>query len=263
MAAGGTTLPPPPRPAQPTWQRDVQIWATEQERLRHVQALWQYGELCAFALTWRIEDLQAAGGALPRCYMRGTNETEDTIAAAYGQGNQAACPVCFNTTFIADTTALPAAREPLGLRALLLRPTLWADLDTDQRMQPRGVAHTGEVDIVETTPDFRVKTGDYLLRAGGERYYLRVPSRVTLSDGFASQWQSSTALTYNQMRPAQEEPTSPAYLIPADQFFALFEIYTRIPVDYSAYEVINGPLIPETPPPAAYGAYQPPVTIEG
>jgi len=252
----------PPRPAQPTWQRDVQAWAIERERMLHVQALWQYGELCAFALTWHIEDFQAGLAVrCPRCYTTGSNDVEDTIAAAYGQGNQANCPVCFNTTFITDVTALPTFQEPLGLRALLIRPSIWPDVDHDQRAQRRGVAHTGEASIVESTPDFRVRTGDYLLRATGERYYLRVPARLTLRTGFASPWQGAQGINYNQMRPALEEKTSPAFLIPAD--LSMLGTYTRIPVSYSDYETVNGPLIPEeTVPPASYGAYQPPATMQ-
>lgn len=262
LAAAGSTLPPPPAPAQAAWERDAQPWAIAQERLRHVQALWQYGELVVFALLWHIEDL-AAGLArrCPRCYDTGAASADDLISSAYGQGNQAACPVCYSTTL-----AAASGRAPIGLRARLVRPSLWADVDKDQRQQPKGVMHTAEAPMVETTPDFRVRTGDYLFRSTGERYYLRVPRRITLRTGFASSWQASAAISYSQVRASLEEATSPAYLIPPSnaQLAQVLGTYTRVPVDYSFFEVINGPLIPgEIPPPASYGAHQAPVTFPG
>jgi hypothetical protein len=256
------SLPPPPQPALPAWQRDAQPWAVAQERQRHVQALWQYGELAYFALLWHIEDHQA-GFAIrcPRCYINVTDQTGPTtpppaeaqIASAYGQGNQYSCPLCYGTFFIyAGDSPFP------GIRALIVRPVIVTDMDKNQKKDAKGVVNTGVV-AAETTPDFRVRTGDYMFRGDNTRFQLRVPRRTTLRTGFALPWQAAAAIDYNQLNAGLEDPSSVAYIIPPaqDVLAAVLGTYTRIPVDYSWAEIINGALIPEeAPPPAALGDAQ-------
>jgi hypothetical protein len=252
-------LPPPQPPPLPAWQRDVEGWAVARQRLDHVQALWQYGELALFALAWHVQDFRA--GLTRRCYRcwKGDGDgapesAEHTIARAYGQGNQYLCPVCFNTTF-----ALPEGDSPLpGLRALIVRPALWTEFDPAQSRQARGVFDTAIVNV-ESTPDFRVRSGDWALRADGSRFYLRVPRRVTLRTGFASPWQASAAITYNLAQASLEDEQSAAYLIPVpDGLGPLLGTYTRVPADYSWAETLNAPLIPlEAPSPASAGLPQP------
>jgi len=247
-------LPRPPQPPLATWQRDIQGWAITQERLRHVQSLWQYGELAVFCLMWHLEDFQAGlVGRCLRCYDDGTGSEEDQISAAYGQGSQYRCTDCFGTTFEG------------GFRALIVRPAIFTDMDKDQRRDKRGVVNTGEVNI-ESTPDFRVRNGDYSFRSTGDRFYLRVPRRTTLRTGFASPWQAAAAIDYNHARGAVEDPASVAYVIPPSALILaqVLGTYTRLPVDFSDFEIIRAPLIPEeTVPPAASGALQPDVTIPG
>jgi hypothetical protein len=261
-------LPQPPSQPLPAWQRDVEGFAIARELQIHVQALWQYGELAYFVLLWHVMDF--VGGLVPRCYRcwRGDPDAslqaaEQAIAAAYGQGNQYACPVCYNTTF-----ALPEGSSELpGVRALIIRPALFDDYDRDTRRQPRGVFNTASVNI-ESTPDFRVRTNDFVFRADGSRYQLKVPQRVTLRTGFAHPWQGAAAITYNLAQATLEDPLTIAYQIPpppqvlAQVLTQILGTYTRVPVDYGWAEVVNGPLIPlEAPDPAASGAPQPPVTF--
>lgn len=258
-------LPPPPGQPQPAWQRDVEGWAVARERLNHVQALWQYGELAIFALLWSPLDLTA--GLVQRCYRCWQGDEDSTllqiaeaaIAAAYGQGNQYACPVCYNTTL-----ALPEGSSAApGLRALLVRPAMWTEVDRAQSRQAKGVMQSSSPSI-ESTPDFRVRNGDYAFRSDGTRFSLKVPRRVTLRTGFATPWQAAAAITYNMMSAALEDPATVAYQVPpgAAVVAQILGTYTRVPAGYGWAEIINGPLIPgEAPPPAASGAPQPPVTF--
>lgn len=257
-------IPPRTRPLR-TWQRDVQKYAIGLERQRHVQALWQYGELTVFALLWTTVDL--ANGLAVRCPRCFTNTGESSQAAAeaqisavYGQGNQYRCPTCFNAQLVA---ASPLSGGNIGLRALLVRPAIFTDLDKSQQFTTRGVMNTGNVNV-ESTPDFRVRDGDYMLRIDNSRFRLRVPKRVTLRSGFASPFQGAAAITYNQARAGLEDPTSVAGIIPPDG--ATLQIwlgtYTRVPVSYSGLEIINGPLIPEDAiPPSATSNLEPSATF--
>jgi hypothetical protein len=269
---GGALLPPlvifalPAPPQQPlgAWQKDVEGWAIAREQQVHVQALWQYGELAMFALMWTTLDFRA--GFVQRCYRcwQGTldasaQSAEAAIAAAYGQGNQYDCPVCYNTTFALPegSTALP------GIRALIIRPAMFTEFDKAQQFQARGVMQSAAIDV-ESTPDFRVRNGDYLFRSDGTRYRLRTPRRMTLRTGFATPWQNSAAITYNLAQAALEDPASVAYAIPPEmsRLAAILGTYTRVPVAYGWAETVNGPLIPEeAPPPAASGSPQGPVTF--
>jgi hypothetical protein len=256
-------LPAPQPPPLPAWQRDVEGWAVARQRLDHVQAMWQYGELACFALAWHVEDLRA--GLTQRCYRcwQGDSDSaqmtaEQLIAQAYGQGNQYRCPVCYNTTF-----ALPEGTSPLpGLRALIVRPALWSEFDRAQTWQARGVYDSASVNV-ESTPDFRVRAGDWALRADGTRFALRAPRRVTLRTGFATPWQASAAIDYNMMNASLEDRQSSAYLIEVpDGLASLLGTYTRVPADYAWAETVNAPLIPlENPSPASSGRPQPPASF--
>lgn len=246
-------LPNPPR-IQPAWQRDIQRWAITQERQRHVQALWQFGELAVFCLMWTAAD-NAAGlvGRCLRCFASAAPSlgTEDRISASYGQGNQYACTDCFGTQFEG------------GYRALIVRPAIFTDMDKGQVKSSKGVVQPGTLGI-ETTPDFRVRPGDYCFRSSGDRFQLRQPKRTTLRTGFATPWQADSAIDYNQLNAALEDPASVAYQIPPDagQLAQVLGTYTRLPADFSWFEVIRAPLIPsETPPPAASARLQPATTF--
>jgi hypothetical protein len=243
----GKTQPLPPPRLQPTWQRDVQHFAISQERQRHVQALWQYGELCVFALMWTTLDFQAGlVGRCQRCFSPSAASVEQQISAAYGQGNQYKCPDCFGTQFEG------------GFRALIVRPAIFTDMDKNQAKTAKGVMNTGQLSI-ESTPDFRVRPGDYCFRQTGDRFYLRVPRRVTLRTGFGSAYQGAQAIDYNVLQASLEETTSVAYSIPpaADALADMLGVYTRLPADFSWFETIRAPLIPvEQPPLAAAGKLQ-------
>lgn len=227
-----------PHSVMPYWLRETQPWAVEQERMRHAEALYQLGELAFFALMWHLDDFTS--GLVDRCPTCYT--TQGKIADAYGQGDRYKCPDCFGTTFRG------------GYKALIIRPAIFSDVDKDIRGQARGVTNTDEVDV-ESTPDFRVRTSDYVFRATGDRLYLRVPARVTIRTGFSVPWQTTEGVGYTHAKAVIEDPTDVSYTIPPDND-RVKEILTRVarlPYDMSKYEVIRAPLIPETVPPSSEG----------
>jgi hypothetical protein len=223
-------------PHQPLvyWARDRQHWAVEQERMRHNEALYQLGEYAIFALMWHLEDFTAGlVGRCQRCYL-GDTSIESRISDAYGQGDQYKCPDCYGTTFEG------------GYKAIIVRPAIFSDVDKDQKAHSRGTVNSDEVDL-ESTPDFRIRTGDYCIRATGDRLYLRVPSRVTLRTGFGIPYQTTGAITYNHARAVIEDPENVAYMVPPDNRRALeiLSVAVRYPTDMSRFETVRAPLIPE------------------
>jgi hypothetical protein len=270
----GTPLPLRPARPQPAWQRDVQRYAIAQERQRHAQAIWQYGELMVFSLMWRPEDIGLGlAQRCTRCYYPAAVIAENPaqadsgasvqsqISAAYGQGAQYRCPLCYGTQVI----ALAPAQVP-GVRALLVRPAIVTDTDQNQQRTAKGVVSTGSV-AIQSTPDFRVNTLDYAFRADGRRYQLAVPARTTLRTGFGSPWQQAAAVSYNLANATLENPrASVAYLIPPprEELEQALGTYTRIPADFAWLEQVNGPLIPgEEPSPSASGYLQPSASLGG
>lgn len=219
---------------QPYAVRRRQDHAVATERQRNLQALYQIGEWCFFALMWHLEDFQASlVGRCTLCYVG------DPSADAYGQPSRNDCPDCYGTTFEG------------GYKALIIRPAIFGDTDESESRTNRGVARGGDI-ACESTPDFRVRSGDYVFRSSGERYYLRVPDRITGRTGFGPPYQSSTAIGYNHAQASDEDPSSPAYLIPpsAANLAAILTAplapaaFTGVPPDLAAFEVIRAPLIP-------------------
>jgi hypothetical protein len=220
--------------AQPYYVRDRQPWAVEQERQRHIQALWTVGENAMFALMWHIQDFQA--GLVIRCiHCYGTDGSKaNQIAKVYDQPTQNRCPFCHGTTFEG------------GFKALIIRPAIFADTDESELFKARGVVHPTDIDI-ESTTDFRVRSGDYAFRANGDRFQLGVPQRITLRTGFATPHQSDSAIGYNHASASFEDPdASVAYDIGPDRatLLSILSMGSRAPSDFSAFEVIRAPLIP-------------------
>lgn len=220
---------------QPYYVRDYQPWAIEQERMRHSQALWTLGEYTAFVLMWHIEDFTAGRvRRCPKCYgADAASTTKAKIAATYNQAEEHRCPECFGTTFEG------------GFKAFIVRPAIFSDSDEDEQRQARGVMQPQGLSV-ESTPDFRVRSGDFAFRANGDRFQLRVPNRVTLRTGFAMPTQSDMAIGYNHARASLEDRTSVAYIIPPSEAVVsdLLARGARQPYDFGAHEVIRAPLIP-------------------
>ena len=214
---------------QPYYVREPQGWAIEQERRRHNQALWYLGEHAMFALMWHLEDFEA--GLVERCPV--CFVSQGPIADVYGQADEHDCLSCFGTTFDG------------GFKALIVRPAIFSDADESETRHARGVVQPSTLTI-DSTPDFRVRTGDYAFRRNGDRFYLRVPERITLRTGFGSPTQAETAIAYNHANAAQEDATSASYLIPPgrQELAAILGLASRIPRPWTDHEVIRAPLIP-------------------
>lgn len=222
--------------AQPYYVRETQDWAIEQERLRHNQALFTVGEYALFMLMWHQRDHDAGLVArCTRCY--GTSGVKAKVAKAYGQPEQHRCPSCFGTSFEG------------GFKARIIRPSIFSDADEDEQKQARGVVKPQALSV-ESTTDFRVRSGDYVFRANGDRYQLRVPQRVTLRTGFTMPTQADAAIGYNHARANQEDPTSVAFLIPpsAAQLAEMLTQVARAPQTFAQHEIVRAPLIPRDDP---------------
>jgi hypothetical protein len=230
-----TDLPVIPRDSY--WLRQEEDWATYQERMRHAQALYQYGEYSMFVMMWTFLDFEK--GLVVRCTRcYGSNGTvQHRTADVYNQPTQNECPDCLGTTFEG------------GIRAKIVRPSMWADLDEKEELASKGVVHPERVSV-ESTWDFRMRKGDYIFRADGSRWRIPdSPQRVTLRTGYRHPDQAETSITYHRIEARYTEHHTVAALITPTTSTALHEILTRTgykPRMFDDVEVINGPLIPPT-----------------
>ena len=229
---GNPQAPGPPR-VQPYHLRQVKPYAIEQERKRHAEALWAVGEYVIFFLLWHLLDFQQDLVArCTRCYAPGKDAR---VAAVYNQPKDNKCPICFGTTFEG------------GYRARIVRPVIIADSDQNERLDRRGEVHPESLSV-ETTWDFRIRPGDFMVRADGSRFRLQVPSRTTLRTGFGFPGQTEASLTYARITAEYEEPPTVAYLLPpVDQetVEGILTQPTKSPLDFAVFEQIRGPLIPD------------------
>lgn len=226
--------PVPVVKGSPYYLRQHEGWATEQERMRHAQALYMIGEWAMFFLMWHVVDFEA--GLVQRCslcYPAGSPLAK-RVAEVYKQPNRNKCPSCFGTTFEG------------GYRARIVRPAIFGDTDEDEKMAKKGVVHTDDV-AVETTWDFRAWAGDFVVRADNSRWQLSAPTRITLRTGFEFPQQVTNSLSYGNIRAMYEEPTTVAYTLPPTnpaEMKTVLSTPVHYPADFSAYQVIRAPLVP-------------------
>lgn len=213
----------------PYYVREKQDWAIEQERRRHNQALWYVGENTMFVLMWHLDDFKDhLVNRCPTCY-----ESQGMITEVYAQSDEYKCQDCFGTTFEG------------GFKAIIVRPAIFSDTDEGETKHSRGVVHPNDLSI-DSTPDFRVRTGDYCFRQNGDRFFLRVPERITLRTGFGDPSQTGTAIAYNHANAAVEDASNVSYIIPPSEaeVSGILSRSSRIPRSWSSYEIIRAPLIP-------------------
>jgi hypothetical protein len=226
--------PPAATPAAPqSWLGRAENWAERQVRDSHVEAMNLMGEYALFTLMWHAKDFAAGLVAVcPTCTMTGT--VLDRASKAYQQPTRELCPDCFGTHFEG------------GFRAQIIRPCLWTDHNTDTRNTPRGEVSTDSM-VVETTEDFEFRSGDYIFRANGDRYQGQELSGAWIRTGFSvPDFERSVAGQISQAK--LEDPASVAFIIPptADRLDQVLTVpvNTHFPLDFSANEVIRGPLLP-------------------
>lgn len=226
---------PAPITHQPYYTRRRQDWEIGNERQRHQQALYLAGEPTLFVLLWKVEDFEA--GYVQRCArcFSDPNSVNGRLAAVYEQPITFTCPQCYGTTFQG------------GVRARIIRPAIFTDTDEDERKSPRGAVHPESL-TVETTNDFRSRTGDYVFRKNGSRWQLGTPRRIMVRTGYEHPNQTDTSIGYAQIPASREDEASVAYLIdpsPSDLSTQLAASTSIAPAAYpTPYDQVNGPLIP-------------------
>lgn len=231
-------LPPPspvpdPQPVPPVQgpfhlpQR--QDYAIAQERMRHNQALYAMGEYAVFVLMWNIVDFDA--NLVERCST--CFAVDDLIASVYNQPTQNKCPDCFGTTFEG------------GYKAILVRPSIWDTNEEDYRSGPRGEVIT-QTSSVQSTSDFRLRTGDYVCRGDGSRYQMRTMSSNELRTGFAMPTAATAVVGYNYGTVSREDESSVAFLLPPSPATLVARLAVPIGVTPTAFadiEVVRGPVL--------------------
>jgi hypothetical protein len=232
-------IPPTPPSGLPTtgqfYVRERQDWAIDQERYRHDQALWTVGEYSIFFLMWSVLDAKA--GLIERCHTcyGASGSQQGRIAAVYDQPSRNRCPDCFGTTFEG------------GFRARIVRPAIWADNDESEKVDRRGSVHPEAVNV-ESTWDFRMRQGDYIIRADGSRWRLpSSPRRTALRTGFEHPAQRTNSITYSQIQARLEEPETVAYTLPPTSKSEVHSLLTQhdyFPQAFDSFEIIRAPLIP-------------------
>lgn len=233
-------LPPPGvpthTPPNQLYVRDRQNWAVDQERYRHDQALYSLGEYSIFYMMWSLLDFEA--GLVARCVTcyGAPGSVQNATAGVYQQPKINKCPDCFGTTFEG------------GFRAKIVRPSLWADNDEEEKLDKRGVVHPESVSV-ESTWDFRMREGDYIVRADGSRWRLpNAPRRTTLRSGWDHPAQKQNSITYARMQARFEEPGTVAYMLSPTDKTTIHTVLTQrsyTPQSFPEIEVIRGPLIPD------------------
>lgn len=219
------TLPYPVR----QWHPDPQEYALAIQRANQAQALASYGEYSMFVLMWKNEDFRA--GLVGRCTE--CMEAGDKIAEAYGQADQERCATCFGTTYEG------------GFKARIVRPALWTLQDVENREEARRGVELVRTARVQSSSDFRLRTGDYIFRSSGERWRVQGIDSDSIKTGFHRGAKDRTRIGYNLGTVVREHEASVAYIIPPtnEQLEALDVWDIRVPQKYDDLEEIRGPLI--------------------
>lgn len=232
---GGNQALPPVRQHDHYYLRERQNWATEQERMRHNEALYHIGEWIMLILIWDQLDFRA--GLVGRC-SRCTGSTGSKtarISAVYEQPRQNECPVCFGTTFEG------------GYRARIIRPGMITDVEETEKQGKRGSEHPAQVSV-QTTSDFRSRPGDFMIRADGSRWRLSEAQRLQVRTGHLHPSAIDEGTSY-MLRASAEETGSVAWTLPPDTITARAVLSRPMQLpgqfDWAAYEQIRGPLTPQ------------------
>lgn len=182
---------------QPFYLPDPQDFAFVQERQRHDQALYSFGEYTMFVMMWTVSDFEE--GLVDRCST--CYSSYGKIAEAYGQPARTDCPNCFGTSLEG------------GFKAQIVRPAIWDFTEPDTQTNARGEVTLASA-TVQTTGDFSMNTGDYLFRADGTRWESRSNGTNHLHTGFEMLNSARSSVGYNYTQASLVDASSVAYLIP-------------------------------------------------
>lgn len=202
---------------------DKQGYALQQARDRHTEVLFRRGEYALFILMWDVSDFER--GLVGRCPTCVNVYSADTVNAFGGQPAKDNCIDCFGTGFEG------------GWKAQIVRPALWDSSVEPEQYEERRGTHQRQTLAVQSTFDFRLNKGDFIVRKDGTRWYARAPLKSGLSTGFGG----TDALGFNHTAVTLEAPDSVAFLIPPSNGFILpmLQITGHDPVDFSVVEEIK------------------------
>lgn len=242
MAGNGNPGAPGNVSCQPYFLKTPDTYLVDQVRMYHNEAVFALGEYSMFILLWGITDFQAGNvQRCPYCYDRADSTGIDQqIADIYGQPALSNCPYCYGTTFF-----LLSAPSLGGLKAKLVRPCMWTNTDEIHKREAQGefIAATSSVQSIS---DFRMRSGDYVLRADGTRW--RVYPSPQISDSLITGLQAANDLNsmvgYKYDGMTRQDEATVAYLIPPTDPHELEQILDislvpNYPVCFDQYEVIN------------------------
>jgi hypothetical protein len=163
-----TSLIPARKESQPYRPADHQYWGSALVEDQHVEALYMWGELAVYTLMWRpIDHEQGLVDRCPRCF----DGAMSRQARAFGQATESECPECYGTTF------------EDGFRAQIIRPTIFADRNSEMRDESRGTVVSDTI-MVDTTGDFTMHKGDYIFRYDNTRWQVEEKREAVVRPGF-------------------------------------------------------------------------------
>jgi hypothetical protein len=209
---------------------DPQDYAAQQERERHDGALYYVGEYCIFILMWRPEDEEA--GLVTGC---SECTLSDVIAReTYKQPGKTHCETCFGSGFEG------------GYKARIVRPSQWSYGEVSHDLDRRGEVVTNAATI-QATSDFRLRTGDYILRGDTTRWKMTQNVMIALHTGFQMATRSRSHVSYSYSEARLEDRSSAGYMIPPTdeaEILALLDVsHPHTPLDFASFEDIRGPLL--------------------
>lgn len=199
-------------------------------RQAHDDALYAFGEWTMFFLMWRVEDHKK--GLVDRCET--CYEDYGDIAEVFKQSAKRKCPDCFGTTFEG------------GFKARIVRPAIWNLNAEENKEQSRGevIKNTASV---QSSSDFMLRTGDYLVRGDNTRWQMRTPAPAFLREGFNTATPELNHMGSSFSQCDREDEYSVAYTLPLSSNPAqtaedILTIRAHYLPDFSSYEVIRGSL---------------------
>lgn len=199
-------------------------YATQQERMRHDDAVLWYGEMTVFILWWSTLDFH--NGLVDRCSTCFKPLLD--IAEVYQQAPKIKCPNCYGTTFEG------------GFRALLYRPALWDHYQADQDLQRRGLT-TSQTANVQPTTDFQMRDNDCAIRGDNTRWRITQPKQTELATGFGTKASWPNVLT-SVIEAHLEDTSSVVYTVPVNLSSLTLEGWSPTVPYPHANDIINGPL---------------------
>jgi hypothetical protein len=133
-----------------------------------------------------------------------------------------------------------------GMKARLVRPCMWNPTDEYQKLVATGEIITATTSV-QSVSDFRMRTGDFILKADGTRWRVARHETDSIISGFQAANDIRAMTGYNYPLCTREDESTPAFLAPPDTATVMSLLDTSIipnwPVDFSSWEVVNGGLI--------------------